>query len=255
MKNFVIILFCVLVSSIALGQNQKVEEMKNVLKKSEVEVTPPKFTGIEGVSKVKTFESSIANYLASHFDYYDDQTGFDEGTEVLQFNVTPTGAVTNIKIINSVSPEIDNEVIRILKTTNGMWLPGYNNGSPVAMQKEVALEIQARNVDGFLLERDFTKKAQYYFTRGTKNFFVKKNFKRALKNYDLGIKYKPYDKSLRYIRGMCRYELGYLEGARQDWQLLKDHGGIDMSETLAGFNLKDLNGYEEYIATIQQQEE
>jgi len=34
---------------------------------------------------------------------------------------------TDFNIVNSVFDTIDNEAIRTLKTTSGMWKPGYND--------------------------------------------------------------------------------------------------------------------------------
>ncbi len=246
MKNYVIILICVLVSGMAWGQNKS----KNLMG---VKVTPPKFTGIEEIVTLKTEANSIGNYLATHFDIFDKHHSY-EGTEVVQFSVTPKGDIENFKIINSVSPQIDEEIIRILKKTNGMWKPGLNNGIPVAMVKDVALEIRPNDDDGLPVNTDYMEKAQYYFAKGSKNFFIKKNFKKALKNYDNGMCYKPYDKSLRLLRGLCRYELGYIEEAHQDWELLRELGGTDMADKLADYDLKSLKGYKEYIAMFSENE-
>lgn len=247
MKNYLIILICMLVSGIALGQNQS-------NKLDEIKVTPPKFTGVEEFNKLETNENSITNYLAAHFYYFEKNERRHEGTEVIQFNVTPEGNVANIKITNSVSPQIDREMIRVIKTTNGMWKPGYNNGSPVAMTKEIVIKVRANNADGLTMDRDFTQIAQYYFAKGSKNFFVKGNIKRALRNYDEGIRYKPHDKSLCMLRGLCRYELGMIEGARQDWQRLRELGGLDLTTTLANYDLGKLKGFEEYTAMFVDKE-
>lgn len=252
MKNYVIILICVLVSSIALGQNQKVEEMKNVLEKSEVEVTPPKFTGIEKVVSVQEKENikPIADYLSKNVQYPEEAAKrWHEGTEVVEFVVSTTGEVTDFKVINSVSSEIDEELIRVLKTTNGMWNPGYNNGEPVAMQKEVSMIFKIDET------KSFATQSKVFFKNGSKYFLVSGKLKRALKSYDKGIKLLPNDKSLLLMRGFCRYELGYIEGARQDWQRIKDSGGVDMIEVLADYDMKNVKGYEEFMATIIQAEQ
>lgn len=245
MKKYVIILICVLLSSIALGQD-KSKELE------EVQVTPPKFMGIHAVENPNPESNSLPNFVASHLNYFEENGFVHEGTIVAQFSVTANGDVADIQVTNKISPEIDRELIRILKTTNGMWIPGLNNGDPVPMQKEVALEIHAPNSDGISYDTDFQQKARCYFTKGTKNFLMKKNSKRALTYYNKGIRYKPYDKSLYFLRGLCRYDLGHLDGARQDWQRLKDLGGFDMIPMLAEYDLRRLKGYEEYTALFSE---
>ena len=118
-------------SIIAFGQ-----EPKQMLE--EVEVTPPKFTGIEGVVTIIQNESiaTIDDYLIKNIEYPEESVQrWLEGTAVVQFVVTANGEVTNFEVINSVSFDIDDELIRVLETTNGMWQPGLNNGRPVAMEK------------------------------------------------------------------------------------------------------------------------
>ena len=62
-----------------------------------------------------------------------------EGTEVIQFDVTPEGELSQFRVINSVSPEIDEHVISVLKTTSGFWTPGENNGEPATMTREISV--------------------------------------------------------------------------------------------------------------------
>ena len=83
------------------------------------------------------------------------------------------------------------------------------------------------------------------FVTGNENFFVKGKLRKALKSYDEGIRLLPYDQGLYLMRGLCRYELGYVEGARQDWIRCKDLGGGDMNSTLANYDVEQLKGYEE----------
>jgi hypothetical protein len=38
----------------------------------------------------------------------------------------------------------------------------------------------------------------------------------------------PNDRGLLYMRGLCRYNLGDMDGARDDWRRLKALGGSDL---------------------------
>jgi TonB family protein len=78
----------------------------------------------------------INDFLLSGIEYpVESLKAGDEGTEVIQFVVTPKGNVTDIVVINSVSEIIDLEVKRILEITSGMWTPGAVNGEPVSYGK------------------------------------------------------------------------------------------------------------------------
>ena len=50
------------------------------------------------------------------------------GKVILQFIVNPHGAVSSIKILKSLSNEADEEAIRLIQKTSGMWEPGKRNG-------------------------------------------------------------------------------------------------------------------------------
>lgn len=239
MKNYAILFFSMFLSMVVLAQNQSTHLM-------EVEVIPPKFTSIENVMTLDVKANTISNYLAAYFIYPIRSSLMLEGTEVIHFNVSANGSLNDVEVINSVSPQIDEELIEILKTTEGMWSPGYNNGQPTAMEKEVRLEIRVGETKKLALKHDFARKATFSFTKGTNLFFIKGKSAKAMRFLDEAIRYQPYDKSSYFVRGLCRYEMGYTEGARQDWMRLKKIGGFDMLSTMAEYNLEEFRGYEEF---------
>ena len=243
MKKTVIFLFGLMLSLMVFGQTETKDLMINL---EEVEVTPPMFTGVKNVAAILHANSTVLvrNFIAKNVNYPQKALAFkNEGTVIVQFIVTSEGKVNNFKVVNSVSPDIDKEFIRVLKTTSGMWKPGYNNGAPVAMEKEVSM---AFCVDEFDSVKDhFANKATEYFHSGSKKLFVKHNPQRALKQYDKGIRYLPNDKALLYARGLCRYELGDEEGARRDWDRIVSLGGSDFSEF--AYDSGEMKGYDEMI--------
>ena len=120
MKTILICVTSMLIAAFTFGQEiQKVEE---------VEVTAPLFTGVENAIKVQNESANalIRQYLKDNIIYPEKaKLSKKEGTEVVQFTVTEEGNVADFKIINSICPEIDYEIIRALKNTTGMWFPGF----------------------------------------------------------------------------------------------------------------------------------
>lgn len=107
-----------------------------------VEVTPPEFTGIENVNQIDDDDKTedLKVFLNANFEYPEEVIRcYEEGTAILQFIVTVEGELTDFNMLNSFCPLIDNELIRVLKTTDGMWKPGFNNKKPVEMEKEVSI--------------------------------------------------------------------------------------------------------------------
>jgi hypothetical protein len=130
-----------------------------------------------------------------------------------------------------------------------MWLPGYNNGKPVDMTKEVSMVFCLERKTAESIQELFTEKATNYFNSGTKALLEKKNPKKALKFYNWGANYLPNDNSLLLMRGLCRYELGDTEGAFDDWNRVTTSGGIDMSEYAA--QIAGMKGYGEFMAILK----
>ncbi len=240
MKRLIILVLCVISMFTTLGQNQKMIE--------EIRCTPPKFTGIEKATQVVTEEKyqTIEQYLASIIEYPDEAIkSRNEGTEVVSFLVTSSGAIADINVVNSVSKEIDEAVISALKTTNGMWIPGSNNEKPVAMEKEVSVVFKFSD----FAHNDFIQMTRKHYTQGSEMLFMKQNPKKALKYFDKGVVLLPNQKDLLVLRGLTRYELGDRDGALRDWTRIKNIGGLQGIGYIENFI--EMKGYTEMIEALE----
>jgi len=97
------------------------------------------------VEEPATFQGGNINkfreYVVSQFKYSE---GVDtSGKVIVQFVINTKGKVTDIKILRGLDPDIDNEIIRILKNSP-LWVPGKQAGKPVKQQ--------------FVLQINFSKK-------------------------------------------------------------------------------------------------
>ena len=227
MKRKLFFAVSMLVTVFAFGQNQELKE---------IEVKAPMFRS--------EFYDDINDFLLSGIEYPTEaaKAGY-EGTEVIQFMVTQNGDVTDFKVINSVSDLIDKEVIRILKITNGMWIPRYEKGLPVATNKEVSIVFKLSPAT------DFVAMAKRYLVKANQMFFIEKQPKKALKYLDKGINLLPQDETLLVVRGMCRYELGDEAGAKDDWTRIADTGNIALNEFTS--QLEETKGYILFKASFQ----
>ncbi len=91
-----------------------------------------------------------------------------EGTVKLSFIVDAEGGVDDIRVVNSVSPAIDREAVRVFSMI--MWKPAYRLGQPVASMQEYEFEFDKRK-------------------------YIKHCRKRGYKNHEFP--YDPIDTSLR----------------------------------------------------------
>jgi len=239
MKKLGILMLSVVLSVMVFGQNEK--KMVGI---NEVEVTPPQFTGIEKSTPnlVESNSSILMNFIKENTVYPDNEIEAQiEGTEIIRFTVTPQGKVTDFNVINSVSPAVDKEFIRVLKTTNGMWNPGHKNGNATSMEKEITVMI-GNNEDGKIANR-FMDEATFYFKKGSKNLVLNKKPKKALRLYSMAIRYLPNEPNLLLMRGMCYYEMGETDKAKEDWNKVANHEGFDL--TSVNNDLTGLSGYAE----------
>lgn len=215
LKRTVFIFLCMILSVITFGQEKKQysDEIKGIT------VSPPRFTGnIELLTLLdETQFGSLNDFLMKNVQYPEKaKESLIEGTEVVRFVVTPKGEVTDFNIINSLSPEIDQEVMRVLKTTSKMWKPGTQNGMPAAIEQEVSVAFMFDVSKETDINTEFSDLAKKYFIKGNKQLFVKEKSKSALRNYNRAVCYLPNDNALLLTRGICRYELGDENGACQD---------------------------------------
>jgi TonB family protein len=199
MKTKVFFLVCMLAAVSATSQERELQE---------IEITPPSFGG--------EFRLSIAEFLKQNVVYPDQSVRWnEEGTEVVDFTVTKEGKLTDFNIINSVSREIDQEIIRVLQFTSGNWLPGTLDGVPVDMRKEISVEFKLDP------SKDFVELAKYNLSKGNEFLFIKNKPQKALKYFNRGINYLPNDDALMAMRSLCKYKLGDMKGASSDWNRLK----------------------------------
>ena len=162
MKKYVVFAITLILLIIFVHSNAQDLSDKN-------EVVLPKFRP-EDVSSVLMADNAtlVNHYLLSNIVCPElaAECG-KEGTEIVRFTVTKTGDVKDFKVINSVCSELDNEVIRVLKTTNGKWKPGLEHKEPVETTKEVAFMFGDHNSS--TIAEYFVKIATGYYNKGCKS--------------------------------------------------------------------------------------
>jgi tetratricopeptide (TPR) repeat protein len=215
MKANLIFLAAMAITVFATGQNQN-EFNENV-------VTNPAFSCNGTLIQGNSFES-VDEFLLHFIEYpYESVTCNRQGTEVVSFVVTPQGELTDIKIVNSVCPKIDEELIRVLGLTSGKWQAGTVNGINVPMEKEISVAFK------MYPSNDFKKLAQNSLNKGN-DMKMKGNLKKAAKFYTEAINYLPNEKTILAARSVCKYEMGDIKGAEQDWARLQKIGFFESSK-------------------------
>lgn len=76
-------------------------------------------------------EQALINFLSENIHYPEKaQKEGIQGTVIVEFTITKLGKVENVKIARSISPELDQEAIRVVYSMPN-WKPGKNKHQPV----------------------------------------------------------------------------------------------------------------------------
>ena len=131
MLNIKILLFLFLLFNAGISFSQKQQKENKIQRQILSSATHmPEFPG--GVAALKTFLVKSLKYPKKA---YNDSL---EGKVLARIVVEPNGDITNIEIIESLSPECDKETIRVIKKMPD-WNPARQNGIPVACYYELPI--------------------------------------------------------------------------------------------------------------------
>ena len=83
------------------------------------------------VDELPSFPGGISQWLSQNLQYppIAQENGI-QGTVVVQFVVEKNGSLSDVKVIRSKDPSLDNEALRVVRNMP-KWKPGKLNGSPV----------------------------------------------------------------------------------------------------------------------------
>jgi protein TonB len=113
---------------------------------------PPKPPSMTGSDTIWNFagrmpvlpgnEEALFEYIGKNLKYPESaKTNGTQGKVIVKFCVTRTGNVTNHEVIKSVSPDLDAEAMRVIKTIT-TFEPGYQDGKVVAVWYEVPISFR-----------------------------------------------------------------------------------------------------------------
>lgn len=81
----------------------------------------------------------LLKYIAKNVEYpQESQSKGEQGRVICSFVVASDGSLRSFKVVRGVTPLLDKEAIRVLKTMP-RWTPGTNGGKPVAVKYTVPI--------------------------------------------------------------------------------------------------------------------
>jgi TonB family protein len=196
MKNLLYLGFLLLIASTSNTAYSQIQLM------NEICISPPTIKNDNPVD--------LYSFLLSSLEYpVNSLNNKIEGTEVVRFSVSTSGTIEDITVINSVSREIDREIIRVLQNTSGNWEPGTIDGEPLKMVRELSLS--------FVLDsyKDMLKTAQKFIQKGNRLMYAKNKPGRALHYYNKASILFPNEEGVLIPRKYCLDRLGRTSEANE----------------------------------------
>lgn len=113
--------------------------------------------GYENMKDAETIfpggSTALQKWLASNVKYPKKSIKMDqEGKVLLSFVVETSGSISNVKIINSVSKEIDKEAIRLVKKMP-KWIPGLYEGEIARTRCTIPINFTLKD-DGPIMKKN-----------------------------------------------------------------------------------------------------
>jgi len=104
-----------------------------------VEQNPEFFDVVEQMPEYPGGAHALFEYLAKNIRYPEsaEKAGI-QGRVIATFVVMKDGSISNVKVVKSVSPELDGEALRVLSSMPN-WTPGMQNGKAVNVKYTVPI--------------------------------------------------------------------------------------------------------------------
>lgn len=150
--NTVVILF-VLAGCVGCSQSSKpkeesvmkeateTKEQVQVKEESEPELVDGEevLTVVEVMPKYPGGDAELLKFIAQNIQYpKESQEKGEKGRVICSFVVAKDGSLKKFEVVRSLTPLLDAEAIRVLKTMP-LWTPGTNGGKPVAVKFTVPI--------------------------------------------------------------------------------------------------------------------
>lgn len=126
-----------------------VREHKNevIVEEKSEPVEEKVFTAVEQMPRFPGGDEALMKYLSSHINYPTMAMENNvQGRVVVQFVVTKTGKIGEVKVVRSVDRDLDREAVRVCKTLPD-FIPGKMNGQAVAVWYTLPVSFKLQGVN------------------------------------------------------------------------------------------------------------
>lgn len=77
-------------------------------------------------------DSQFARWIYKNVEYPESAISAGaQGRMLVQFSIMPDGSMDEFEVVRGINPDLDAEVLRVMKSCDLKWTPGMQNGKPV----------------------------------------------------------------------------------------------------------------------------
>ena len=130
-REILLLIFALIISGNVFAQNSDEDDDENIL--------------ILIIEKMPSFpggEKALNEFLSKNLRYPSNGGG---GRVIAQFFINEKGEIVDLEIIQSVSPEFDNEVIRVINLMP-TWEPGTRRSNPTRVKYTLPVNFKSSEV-------------------------------------------------------------------------------------------------------------
>ena len=100
-------------------------------------------------------EAALYKYIKSELKYPQEaKVNKESGEVIVGFIVGTNGYISAVRVLKSVSPALDAEAMRVIKSM-GPWLPGKKNGIPVRADMQIPINFKSVYQANSYIQEDF----------------------------------------------------------------------------------------------------
>ena len=141
-KSIIILFFLMPVLVFCQGTSQSSAKKPNKIKTVEAEKNADVYKVVGQMPEFPGGKDAMFQYLVDNMKFPDAaRTKKIEGLVVVNFIVDEEGKLSNIKVIKSVSPELDREAMRMVKAMP-QWKPGKHQGKEVKVNMNLPVKFK-----------------------------------------------------------------------------------------------------------------
>lgn len=101
-----------------------------------------------GVEQMPTYQDGgqegLLRFIGENIQWPDTVSKTLRGRVFIHFQITETGAVRDVTVLQSLHPALDAEAARVVALLNGKFVPGRQNDRPVSVSYTIPITFQGR---------------------------------------------------------------------------------------------------------------